>query len=385
MLSRLTAKPARLAFAAIAMVLLAVGVWTIIWWRATVTAQTAIENWRSAEARRGNSYRCASLSISGYPFRIEVRCTGVEAELASAHPAALIRTPAVTVVAQIYDPSLFIGEITGPLTLADPDRPGTTFSADWDLAQTSARIDAVTFKRISVVFDGLRIVRAGNAAPDPVAQIDRLEWHVRPSPRASADQVDLDVAVRLAGATAAGVADWARTPFDADIVASLRDIGSLRPKSLPALLRDVQAAGGRVEITQARLAQGETQAMGSGVLSLTPRGRLDGTMQLTVAGLERLMTSQGALSKFADVLGANKVAPPDRINELKPALGTLNRLLPSLGIGRREAEAGAAASLALIGRPTQLEGRPATALTLRFGDGAVSLGPISLGEVAPLF
>jgi hypothetical protein len=383
-LARFAARPARVALITLLVMLLGAGAWSVFWMRTAATAERAIENWRREEERRGNVYRCSPLDIGGYPFRIEVRCGSAEAQLAAARPAAVIASAALTVVAQIYDPHLLIAELTGPLNLAPPGGPAT-LSADWDLAQTSVRIDATRLQRLSVVLDGLRVFRPMSAAQDPVAHVDRMEWHVRPSPGDSAGPGNLDLFVRLVGASAPGVADWARTPFEAEIAATLHDIGSLRPKSVPALLREIQAAGGRVEITKARLSQGETLAVASGVLGLTPQGRLDGTMELTVSGLERLMTAPGGLGKLADLLAANKLASRDRLDQLKPALGALDRLLPSLGIDRNVAQAGAAASLALIGRPTELEGRHAVTLTLHFADGAASLGPMALGEVAPFF
>jgi hypothetical protein len=38
-----------------------------------------------------------------------------------------------------------------------------------------------------------------------------------------------------------------------------------------------------------------------------------------------------------------------------------------------------------MGQPTQLEGRRAVKLPLRFDDGLVSLGPLKIGMVPPLF
>ena len=41
--------------------------------------------------------------------------------------------------------------------------------------------------------------------------------------------------------------------------------------------------------------------------------------------------------------------------------------------------------LGVRGEQTELEGKRAVRLPLRFNDGAVSLGPIPLGQIAPLF
>ena len=39
----------------------------------------------------------------------------------------------------------------------------------------------------------------------------------------------------------------------------------------------------------------------------------------------------------------------------------------------------------MMGEPTELEGKRAVTLPLRFDDGMVSLGPIKLGAVPPLY
>jgi hypothetical protein len=39
----------------------------------------------------------------------------------------------------------------------------------------------------------------------------------------------------------------------------------------------------------------------------------------------------------------------------------------------------------MIGQPAELEGRQAVTLPLRFTDGVVFLGPLRVGEIAPLF
>ena len=39
----------------------------------------------------------------------------------------------------------------------------------------------------------------------------------------------------------------------------------------------------------------------------------------------------------------------------------------------------------MLGQPAELEGRKAVALPLRFTDGTVYLGPLKVGQTAPLF
>ena len=67
-------------------------------------------------------------------------------------------------------------------------------------------------------------------------------------------------------------------------------------------------------------------------------------------------------------------------------LNALDRLMPGLGqFARKNAAPGIIAGLGAIGQNTTLEGRPAVSVPLRFADSNVSLGPIPVGRVPPLF
>ena len=149
------------------------------------------------------------------------------------------------------------------------------------------------------------------------------------------------------------------------------------PKPWPARFRELQAAGGRIEIANARVQQGDTIAVANGVLGLSPRGRLDGQLRLTVANLEKLLPALGL-----DRMLAQRSASP----QLNNAFGALDRIMPGLGnVARQNAGPMIVASINMMGQPTELEGKRAVMLPLRFNDGAVSLGPVMIGYVPPLF
>src|SRR5258708_25025404 len=109
---------------------------------------------------------------------------------------------------------------------------------------------------------------------------------------------------------------------------TLRGRSNLAPKPWPQPLRELQAAGGRIEVKRLRVQQGEAIAVATGTLGLTPAGRPDGELWVTAAGLE----------KFLPALGVDNLVPPgsnsgERINS---ALGALDRLMPGLGQVARE-------------------------------------------------
>ena len=139
----------------------------------------------------------------------------------------------------------------------------------------------------------------------------------------------------------------------------------------------MQAAGGRIEIVRARVQQADTIAVAEGALGLTPAGRLDGELRLTVAKLEKLLPALGL-----DRMLARENASP----QVNSAFLALDRLLPGLGnVARQNAGPALVAGINMMGQPTELEGQRAVTLPLRFNDGAVSLGPLLIGSMPPLF
>src|ERR1700742_1294258 len=65
------------------LLLIAAAAWSAFWFYAVSQAEVKAEAWRAQEARSGRSYDCAKQSMSGYPFRFEVRCDGARVTLTS--------------------------------------------------------------------------------------------------------------------------------------------------------------------------------------------------------------------------------------------------------------------------------------------------------------
>lgn len=355
-----------LPLAAVAVLALA---WTGFWFFAASSAQTMFTGWRAREAAAGRAYRCASEDFGGFPFRFELRCVGPTADLRSTDLPLALKAKDLVIAAQAYQPSQLIGELTGPLTIAEPGQT-PAFAADWTLAQASARGTPSSPERISLVFDQPKLDRLGNA--ERLAAAEHLELHARQAPRLPQDDPVFDLAIAFSKAVAPPVPQLAGAPVDGQISAVLRGLRDFSAKPWRQRLRELQAANGRLEITSARVQQGDILAVGAGVLSLSPQGRLDGEIRLTVAGLDQLVVALG-LDRAAGRLSQNAV------DRLAPGLN-LDRLL-----GGRGNAAIAAAGMAMLGQPAELEGRRAVTLPLRFADGAIYLGPLLVRQLAPLY
>jgi hypothetical protein len=323
--------------------------WTGLWFYAAHTAEQTIEAWMAREAALGRVYRCGSREVGGYPFRFEVRCTDPSAEIAAEPAPLVLKAGALVAVAQIYQPSLVIAELTGPLTFAELGRPPVV-SANWTLAQASLRGTPGDPERVSVAVDALKLDRLDGTQTQPLGGAKHVEMHGRRDPNGSATEPLFDFAMRADGATVAAVRGLLAQPFAVEIETVLSGVRDLTPKSVPARLREWQANGGKLTINKARFDQGTLVAQAAGDLQLSPNGRLDGLLRVTMAGIERL----------------------------GPALSALGGQSGAL-------QAGVLAGLAFLGKPAELDGKRAVEVPLRFADGAITFGPIPVGQTPPLF
>jgi hypothetical protein len=324
-------------------------VWTGFWFYSAHAADRMMAAWIEREAQVGRVYTCASRTIGGYPFRIETRCTDPTVELRGGMAPVVIKAREILAVAQVYQPNLIIAEATGPMTVAEPGE-AHPLTADWSLLQASVRGLPSELERVSLVVQGPKLQRTGGASPEPVMQAERIEFHARQSADASATKPAYDLAARVAATLVPALPALAGRPLNAEATAVLSGLSDLAPKPIAARLRDWQAAGGRLAITAIRLQQGDAVAVAKGDLALSPRGRLDGALTITAAGFD----------------------------ELSRWLG-----LPTPGQGGRQA--GILAGLAILGGQTELEGKRAITMPLRFSDGTVFLGPLPLGQIGPLY
>ncbi|MBX9711147.1 MAG: DUF2125 domain-containing protein, partial [Xanthobacteraceae bacterium] len=176
-------------------------------------------------------------------------------------------------------------------------------------------------------------------------------------------------------------------PFDADIHAQLRGLKDFSPKPWPARFRDIQQSGGRIDFTQSRIQQGDTIAVAAGALGLTPNGYLEGELQMTVAGFERLVPAFGLDKLLAENAQSSPDQPPSATaQKVDKVIGALDRMIPGLGnVVRKNANAGVIAGINLLGQPTMLEDRPARSFTLKFVDGAIVLGPLRVAQTPAMF
>ena len=377
------------------LLLIAAAAWSAFWFFAASQVDVRADAWRAQEAKSGRVYDCAKRSVAGFPFRLEVRCDGASVTLLSQTAARAATQAPITaqlgeilVVAQVYDPKLLIAEFTAPATISDRGRQ-TSMIVNWNKAHSSVVGLPAVPQRASITFDDASVNRVDGPVQAPLAGAKHVELHGRLAEGSALDRPVIETVLQIAGGSVQGLHPLLVQPFDADVRTMLSGLKDFSPKPWPERFREIQAAGGHVEIVQSRIAQGDLIAVAAGTLGLTAGGRLDGELQMTVAGIEKVIPALGIekmLEEGVPQATLDRVAPGVKTKDVNNLLGALDRAIPGLGkVVKQNANVGVAAGINALGKEAVLEGKKARAFPLRFVDGTVFLGPLKVAQIPPLF
>ena len=263
--------------------------------------------------------------------------------------------------------------------------------ANWSKARSSLVGLPTAPRRISLVFDDPSIDRTDSSPPTPLARAKHIELHGRLVDGAAPDHPNIETVVRIEQGSVQEVHPLLAEPFDAEVRAILTGLKDFSPKPWPQRFREIQAAGGHVEIVQSRVQQGDLIAVASGSLGLSAEGRLDGELQMTVAGLDKVIAALGIEKMLDDGVPQatlDRVAPGVKTADVNNLLRRARPRHPPVS-GRWSSRTWPTlppppASTAL-GEEAMLEGKKARAFPLRFVDGAVFLGPLKVAQTPALF
>ena len=377
------------------LLLVAAAAWSAFWFFAASQVEVKADAWRAQEAESGRVYDCAKRSVAGFPFRLEVRCSGASVSLrAQTAERAATQAPItaslgeILVVAQIWDPKLLIAEFTAPATISDRGGP-PAMMVNWSKARSSVVGLPAVPQRATIVFDEPSIDRVNGPVQTPLARAKLVELHGRLAEGSVQDRPVIETVLKIEQGSVQELHPLLAAPFDADVRTLLSGLKDFAPKPWPERFREIQAAGGRVEIVQSRIQQGDLIAVAAGTLGLSAGGRLDGELQMTVAGIEKVIPALGIekmLEEGVPQTTLDRVAPGVKTSDVNNLLGALDRAIPGLGrVVKQNANVGVITGINALGKEAVLEGKKARAFPLRFVDGAVFFGPLKVGQVPPLF
>ena len=122
--------------------------------------------------------------------------------------------------------------------------------------------------------------------------------------------------------------------------------------------------------------------VGTGKLTVNEHGRLDGVLNVAVAGIENIVPLLG----IDQLIGQGIDRLTGGSGSSDQGLNTLDRLLPGLGgVVREQTNSSVIDNIKKMGQPTEIDNKPAMALPLRVADGVIYVGIIPVGVVPALF
>jgi hypothetical protein len=374
-------RPLRQCFIIAAIVIVAAIGWCWLWYFAAGIADRTERAWIAREAALGRAYACGEQSIGGFPFSIVSRCTPAAASFNSNSPPFDVRAAGVTFSAQVFRPTLLNGEIYGPVTLANPGQ-SPIFRASWSTARLTLLGLPPEPERIAVSVEKPRLDRLAGPGMGMIFQADTVTFDGRIMEGTARDHPVIEATGHFAGATAPNTHPLLAEPLQGDVDAVMRGFKDFSPKPWPALFRDMQAAGGGIEIKSVRIERPDAVIVGSGSLTVNEHGRLDGLITVAVAGIDNIVPLLGLdqlIGQGIDRLTGGSGSPAQ-------GLGALDQLMPGLsGVVRQSATSGLISNIKKMGKPTEIDKKPAVELPLRVGDGVIYLGIIPVGALPALF
>jgi hypothetical protein len=330
-------------------VLIVAAAWCAFWFYAAKEAGTRLDALIAQEATKGREFSCGERQIGGFPFRFELRCRDAKVVISRKDLSLTLSARHLTAVAQIYRPMHIIAEADGPLLVTRAADPRGV-EADWQGADASLILASDGLQRGSLVIKGLGLSEVEGMDRRPLISGADLEAHARPAasgPPGSYDMVALLAKARVPPLD--GVLGGA-VPLRAEIQAIVGGLTDLPEGSLSEQLKAWQAAGGMLKIALARLDRGPSSVTAAGDVGLDAEGRPSGRLTLALAGINELAAS------------------------LKEAGAVAPQLANLLGVG-----------LALLGKPTNIGGRPAIEVPLTLANGQATIGAYPAGALPRVF
>ncbi len=182
----------------IASVVVLAGLWAGAWYYGSGVLESTIEGWKAREAQAGRAYTCATQTIGGFPFGIELRCADAHAELTSTQPPLSVKARDMLVSAEVWQPTVLTAEFVGPLTIAERGQ-AATISTNWRHAQTKVHGLPTAPESVSILVEQPVVNRASG---ENLFKADRLDLNGRLVSGTVQDNPVIEMVLKLAAAAA---------------------------------------------------------------------------------------------------------------------------------------------------------------------------------------
>jgi hypothetical protein len=254
-------------------------IWSAGWLYISNEIRTQVTILGTTDGYAAPKVTCGTLDIGGYPFRFNLACanaTIVSGDLTFALP----RIEAATLV---FQPTLFHMRAVGPMTAEDAFLGGKN-RIDWTNLEGSLRLTDWRIGRLSILAD--TVAWSDTLVTETlIARTPHLELHLADIPGQHDDAAGL---ASLAGWLQADSLTFPAWAVNDGFITAAVELSKL-PDDLRAIsadpIRDWQAAGGRIALTEIKGFEGDDTVTITGDLGLTDAGLAEGTIEIASKGI----------------------------------------------------------------------------------------------------
>jgi hypothetical protein len=299
-----------------------VAAWSGFWLLARNLVADGLDRAVAEAATRGDAWTCVNRTISGYPFRIEVRCADVTLTRQASAGVTQLSAGPILVIGQPHTPNHVIIQARGPLEARLAD--GARIAARWDQFEASRRNASGELERLSMEARRPVVTLTAASGATSTLSAQALEAHVRRNPTRPASEQARDLFLRI-GQMASGELDALlgdTNPSDLDVQITATRSGLLGQGITPAALEAWRLAGGALDLTRVNLRKGIKQFEAKGTLTIDDDKRIAGRIEPSALNIDQfagIRLRGGAMDLASALSGRPAPSTPDGLRPL-PAI-----------------------------------------------------------------
>ncbi|WP_068310749.1 DUF2125 domain-containing protein [Polycladidibacter hongkongensis] len=255
---------------------LVVGGWSLYWDLGSGVINDIYRNGKKVVAAQGGELVCGQQEVSGYPFQFRLDCQPLRVETA----LGWVEAAAAKAMTLAYNPQHVIVDMKAPISGVVQNGPG--YSADFASTLLSARLGTSGINNLDGEAKELTLSLVGLATPFQ-ASVKAAEVHIR---RATQDDQDMQLAASLSGLLLETLG--IEQPVEGKVRAVLKGGAALLSYQAPSFSQLAGSTDLQIVLENAKVIQGELSVSTKGTLKVRPNGQYEGTLPITVKGVDQL-------------------------------------------------------------------------------------------------
>ncbi|MCL2384352.1 MAG: DUF2125 domain-containing protein [Alphaproteobacteria bacterium] len=268
------------------LLIIAVG-WSIFWFFASRQAVSAVGHWLEQEAKLGRNWTCLDQKIGGYPFKIEIMCSGLQFSGNIADMAMTGSVPGFEATAPLLRQDDLLIRLEPPF-IAKAQDGGIDLNLGWK--DFYVQLEGSPGAYQSIVLAGTQVKLQGHVADLPPLEggFNELQSHLSLAQDRHDNSYDFTFAFNDGAIPALTQVLHTQESLYVQFGGSLSQVPAGNATTFADFLEHWRTTNGHLDIASARLSSGGTQFEATGGLGLDEQHRVNGELNAVFAGFDKV-------------------------------------------------------------------------------------------------